>query len=63
MLNKISGVTFDQAAAEGETFKIEDRTIRVIGLQALLTNKRAAGREQDLADVAALIRKPIQDKT
>jgi hypothetical protein len=33
---------------------LEGRRIPVIGLEALLTNKRAAGRKQDLADVAAL---------
>lgn len=54
ILNRVSGVTFDEAATDGETFEIEGRAIRVIGLKALLTNKRAAAREQDLADVAAL---------
>lgn len=54
ILNRVSGVTFDEAAADGETFEIEGRAIPVIGLKALLTNKRAAAREQDLADVAAL---------
>ncbi|HMM79848.1 MAG TPA: nucleotidyltransferase [Pyrinomonadaceae bacterium] len=57
ILNQASGVTFDDAAAEAETFEIEGRSIRVIGLEALLTNKRAAGRKQDLADVAALTKK------
>jgi predicted nucleotidyltransferase len=56
ILNRATGVTFDEAAAEGNTFEIDGRAIRVIGLQALLTNKRAAAREQDLADVAALTR-------
>jgi len=37
-----------------DAFEINGRKIPVIGLDALLKNKRAAGREQDLADVAAL---------
>ncbi len=37
-----------------ESFEVEGRRIPVIGLAALLKNKRAAAREQDLADVKAL---------
>ena len=54
ILNKADGITFADAVAERQTFELEGRTIPVIGLQALLKNKRAAGRPQDLADVAAL---------
>lgn len=60
ILNQASGVTFDEAIANAETFEIEGRSIRVIGLQALLANKRSAAREQDLADVAALTKKQRQ---
>ncbi|HEX7603105.1 MAG TPA: hypothetical protein VF316_15920, partial [Polyangiaceae bacterium] len=56
ILNRADGITFDEAIAEAKTFEIEGRAIPVIGLDALLRNKRAAGRLQDLADVEALER-------
>jgi hypothetical protein len=57
ILTSISGVLF----AEAWTTKVqadfgEGVRCNVIGLQELLRNKRAAGRPQDLADVAALER-------
>lgn len=58
VLNRVDGVTFDEAIADGASFELEGRTIPVIGLAALLRNKRAAGRSQDLADVEALERCP-----
>jgi hypothetical protein len=54
VLNRAAGITFDEAVADGETIDIEGRPIPVIGRAALLKNKRAAGRPQDLADVKAL---------
>ena len=54
ILNRAAGITFDAAIASGDAFEIDGRRIPVIGLEALIRNKRAAGREQDLADVAAL---------
>ena len=56
LLNRIAGVSFDEVIREGNAFELEGRTIRVIGRAALLSNKRAAGRAQDLADVEALER-------
>jgi hypothetical protein len=56
VLNRIAGVSFEEATASGEGFELDDRHIPVIGRDALLANKRAAGRPQDLADVAALLR-------
>jgi hypothetical protein len=56
VLNRVEGVTFDEVIADGETFDIEGRTIPIIGRAALLKNKRAVGRTQDLADVEALER-------
>ena len=47
---------FESWDADGESFDLEGRQIPVIGRPALLKNKRAAGREQDLADVKALER-------
>ncbi|HEY2728528.1 MAG TPA: hypothetical protein VGK52_01230 [Polyangia bacterium] len=54
VLNRASGITFADAVAAGDGFVLEGRTIPVIGLDALLKNKRAAGRDQDVADVKAL---------
>jgi hypothetical protein len=54
ILNRAAGITFDAAVASDDAFEINGRRIPVIGREALLKNKRAAGREQDLADVAAL---------
>jgi len=56
ILNRADGITFDEAIAEGSSFEIDGRRIPVIGRSALLKNKRAAGREQDLADLRALER-------
>ncbi len=54
ILNRASGIRFEDAIAAGESIEVEGRRIPVIGLDALLRNKRAAARVQDLADVAAL---------
>ena len=54
IINKASGITFDEALTEGSWFELEGRRIPVIGLQALLKNKQAVGRDQDLVDVKAL---------
>ena len=59
VLNRADGITFDEAIAEGANFMMEGRKIPVIGRAALIKNKRAAGRAQDLADIAAL--EPMQD--
>lgn len=56
LINRASGITFDEAVADAPTLPIEGRAIPIIGLDALLKNKRASGRAQDLADVAALER-------
>lgn len=58
-MNRAAGITFDEAVADGDGFEIEGRRIPVIGRSALLRNKTAAGRMQDLADVAALV--PFED--
>ena len=63
ILNRASGVTFDEAMTGAETFEVKGRTIHVIGFQALLANKRAAARPQDVADVAALCKLANKTKT
>jgi predicted nucleotidyltransferase len=54
ILNRADGITFDEAIDAHQSFELEGRRIPVIGLAALLKNKRAAAREQDLADIRAL---------
>ena len=54
VLNRADGITFDEAIAEGASFTLEGRRIPVIGRAALIKNKRAAGRAQDLADIEAI---------
>jgi len=54
ILNRADGITFQEAIDAHESFEVEGRRIPVIGLAALLKNKRAAARDQDLADVRAL---------
>jgi hypothetical protein len=55
ILTKVSGPSFEEAwPGRVEVPFSEDVRCPVIGLDALLANKRAAARPQDLADVAAL---------
>lgn len=50
VLTKISGVSFDEAASEPVLADVDGRVVPVIGREALLRNKRAAGRHKDLDD-------------
>lgn len=54
ILNRADGISFDEAIGEGDSFELDGRRIPVIGRAALLKNKRACGRPQDLADIAAI---------
>ena len=54
IINRADGITFAEAIADGESFTVEGCEIPVIGRKALIKNKRAAGRPQDIADVKAL---------
>ena len=60
VLTEISGVTFDEAWESRVTVEVEGRAVGFIGRTALLRNKQAAGRPQDIADVARLQRLPPQ---
>jgi len=57
ILNRADGITFDEAVSDGDSFELDGRRIPVIGRDALLRNKRAAARAQDLADIEALERR------
>lgn len=55
ILTQIEGITFEEAWPNRIEADFGDGVrAPVIGLDDILTNKRAAGRPQDLADVAAL---------
>lgn len=54
LMNEISGVTFEQAWANRITLKLETLDVPMISLADLRTNKRAAGRHKDLADLEEL---------
>jgi hypothetical protein len=62
ILNRADGITFEEAVAERACFALDGRTIPVIGRAALLKNKRAAGRPQDIADVEAIAHAASHDK-
>jgi hypothetical protein len=53
---RIDGITFDEAWRSRVEAAYGSETAWYIGREALLKNKRAAGRPQDLADVEALER-------
>lgn len=58
VLTEISGVTFEEVWESRVTVEVEGRAVGFIGRMALLRNKQAAGRPQDIADVARLRRIP-----
>jgi hypothetical protein len=54
LLTSIDGVTFDEAWDVRLQIKYGAQLVHVIGAEHLIQNKRASGRPQDLADIAAL---------
>jgi predicted nucleotidyltransferase len=56
ILTRIGGVEFAETWEERTEIEVEGRKVPVLGLRALIKNKRFAGRAQDLADVEALER-------
>lgn len=56
IISKVVGLTFDEAISANDAFELEGRKIPVIGVKALIKNKQAAGRKQDLADAETLLR-------
>ena len=56
LLTEISGVSFGEAWTRRETHELDGTRCYVISREDLLTNKRAAGRPQDIADVDVLER-------
>jgi hypothetical protein len=56
VLTQISGFAFDEAWASRAQAELDGRIVNFIGRAALLENKEAAGRPQDMADGARLRR-------
>jgi hypothetical protein len=54
IITSIDGVKFDRAYANKATIFLEGLEVPVISMADLITNKRASGRKQDLADVEKL---------
>jgi hypothetical protein len=54
LLADICGVSFDAAQVESMEARVAGEVLPVIGLAALLANKRASGRRKDLDDLAHL---------
>lgn len=54
LLTSISAVSFDEACAQALVGRIGPHEVRFIGLDALIKNKRAAGRPKDVADASQL---------
>ena len=55
IINRIDGITFDEAWLEAEIALSDDTIpVRYLSLNHLIVNKLAAGRPQDLLDVANL---------
>jgi predicted nucleotidyltransferase len=54
ILTRISGIEFENAYANREIVRVDGVDIPVISMSDLITNKRASGRTQDLADIEKL---------
>ena len=54
ILTTVTGLTYDEAAGRAVPGFLGDISLRFICLDDLRTNKRAAGRPRDLADLADL---------
>jgi hypothetical protein len=54
LLTSISGLSWTEVASSAVDGSCGDRTVRFLGRDALIRNKLATGRPQDLADVDAL---------
>ena len=54
VLHEISGVAFDEAWSRHVVAEIDGISVNMIGREALIRNKRAAGRDKDRADLRIL---------
>jgi hypothetical protein len=54
LLTSLTGVSTDEAFAGKVAAELDNIPVFVLGKEALIRNKRALGRSQDLADIEAL---------
>jgi len=54
ILTSLTGITWQEASTDTLDLDYGGVPVKVVGRKALLTNKRATGRAQDLADIEAL---------
>jgi predicted nucleotidyltransferase len=57
VLTEVSGLGFDEVWASRVAALVDGRTVHIIGRDAFVRNKTAAGRPKDMADVARLAKK------
>jgi len=62
IINKIDGVEFSDAYPRSVETELDGIKLRVISLEDLLANKKAAGRPKDLVDVATIEHMMAQNK-
>jgi predicted nucleotidyltransferase len=55
IINQASGIDFKNCYQNRKTLTVDDMDIPVIGINDLLTNKKAAGRDKDNADLKNLL--------
>jgi hypothetical protein len=60
IISEASGIAIKDCYKRRETIKVEGIEIAVISQKDLITNKKASGRPQDLADAEALALKPAK---
>ena len=54
IINKIDGLTYEDASPRAVLKNIDDVPVRILSLEDLIANKRASGRTKDLADAEIL---------
>jgi hypothetical protein len=58
LLTSITGVTFDEAWGSSVVGTLDGLPVRFLGREALLRNKRATGRAQEIADAETIDKRP-----
>ena len=62
ILTTVSGVTWDEAWKGRQEVELGGHRVWAMGRDAIIRNKRASGRPQDLADIARLEGKGLKDE-
>ena len=63
ILNRISGVTFEECYPNRIEIEVEGIPIKFIGRNQLITNKLASGRNKDLSDVKKLTKGAVKSRS